>query len=144
MKDSLIFSLLLLSIFFYEAQGIRLKELSTSASYNQESITKSSWESKDDGSAVTSVVSSGRNRKLMTKTISSSPTTINEKNDQKANKSFAHEALTKEGIISPTTLVPKNSKHEKIEVSSELSPDAINDIAGMDYSPAKRKPPIHN
>ncbi|KAK1418440.1 hypothetical protein QVD17_27585 [Tagetes erecta] len=146
MKPSLMFSLLLvLSIFLYEAQGIRLQKLSIRASNNQEIITKSSSSNQDeeDGSAVATTLSSGINRKLMTKIISSSFTTTNDKNNDKDPNTvlkFTRELVEKEKSVS-TAMV--SSKHENTEVVSERYPDII-DITGMDYSPAKRKPPIHN
>ncbi|XP_076894286.1 uncharacterized protein LOC143546510 [Bidens hawaiensis] len=146
MKSSLIFSLLVFSIFIYEAQGIRLEKLSIPTSNHQKLITKSSSSNQDDdGSAMATKFSSGIiNRKLKAKMASSSFTTTNDKinyeKDPKTALKFARELVEKEETFS-TTLV--SSKHEKTEVVSERYPDVI-DITGMDYSPAKRKPPIHN
>ncbi|KAI7725568.1 hypothetical protein M8C21_009850 [Ambrosia artemisiifolia] len=143
MRPSLMFTLLFISIFLYEAQGIRLEKLRIPASNHQELITKSSSSNQDDRSAMATKLSSGKTRKLMIKVISSGFTTTNDKNykkDPKTNLKFARELVEKEETFS-TTL--ESSKHAKTEDVSKRYPDVI-DITGMDYSPAKRKPPIHN
>ncbi|XP_056162638.1 uncharacterized protein LOC115687366 [Syzygium oleosum] len=84
----------------------------------------------------------GRTRKLLTATI---PTT-------KAPNS--KEEITQGGREAKSTLKGKRSNNGQLgggkenfavnsASASEQYPD-IMDIAGMDYSPAKRKPPIHN
>ncbi|KAJ0706093.1 putative Root meristem growth factor 9 [Helianthus annuus] len=143
MKPSLMFTLLLLSFFLYEAQGISLEKLSIPTSNHQELITKSSSSNQDDASGMATKLPSGINRKLMTKMTSSSFTTKNDKDykkDPKIDLKFARELVEMEETFS-TTLAP--SKQAKTEVDTERYPDVI-DITGMDYSPAKRKPPIHN
>nr|KAJ0195342.1 hypothetical protein LSAT_V11C700361170 [Lactuca sativa] len=82
-------------------------------------------------------------RKLMAKILSSDRHSTNSKNYKpQSDLKFTHRRLGKDEKFS-TTSVPVSSKHGKTEIVSEPYPDVV-DITGMDYSPAKRKPPIHN
>lgn len=38
----------------------------------------------------------------------------------------------------------KKEEEEEVSINSSLSTPGILDLAGMDYSQARRKPPIHN
>ncbi|KAL0286151.1 UNVERIFIED_CONTAM: hypothetical protein Sangu_2747300 [Sesamum angustifolium] len=89
---------------------------------------------------------SGRIRKLIMASISTTPTTA--KND-KNNNNKTH---TKIEDSSPIEKIAKKDKNLSINLSAvteqrqpdpETYPDTL-DIAGMDYSQARRKPPIHN
>ncbi|XP_076956963.1 uncharacterized protein LOC143632292 [Bidens hawaiensis] len=117
-------NLFVLSIFLtYKAQGIRLGKVDISTINHQDifkiSIVKESIQ--DDQMLVKSAqVSSGINRKLMTKTTSS--VTISEKNKH--------------------DLKPE-VQHWKKDVISEQHPDVMN-IDDEDYTPARKKSPIHN
>lgn len=144
--------LVLPSLLTYKAQGIRLGKVTSSPS-NHEDITKISvvkGSSKGDPSLAktTAEISSGTIRKLMTKIISSkTTTTITEKNDGNKHDPEPEVQSThglvgnKEETSSFNSL--ENSKHWKTEVSTEHYPDDI-DIAGMDYTPARKKSPVHN
>ncbi|KVH93733.1 hypothetical protein Ccrd_004215 [Cynara cardunculus var. scolymus] len=87
------------------------------------------------------------NRKLMTKIISSKTTTIitkksdEYKHDPEAEVQSTHGLIGKEETSSFNSL--QNSKHWKTEVSTKHYPYDI-DIAGMDYTPARKKSPVHN
>ncbi|KAI3701533.1 hypothetical protein L6452_26692 [Arctium lappa] len=150
MKPSFMLILLLLSMFLYQPQGIRLENLSLSASNHQKFIPKSSSSiNGDEGLAMATdqVSPAGINRKLMTKTIGSTSTPTNNKNykidhDLKSEVKFTRGQLENEVFFS-TTVAPENPKRKNKQVVSEEYSDVI-DITGMDYSPAKRKPPIHN
>ncbi|KAM7511611.1 hypothetical protein LguiB_010486 [Lonicera macranthoides] len=142
MRLSLLVSVLLLSTLFCEAQGT---DLVFSVKESGDLTIK-----RSNGGGVGEVTlcrdgqCSGQNRKLMTKTTSTTTTTTTttSKNDQKTegNKSSSEGV---DGEVEKKLYVrsPPVSSHSK--ASPEHSPDIL-DIAGMDYSPAKRKPPIHN
>ncbi|KAH0652267.1 uncharacterized protein [Solanum tuberosum] len=137
MKQVLLLSLLLFSTLVYEAQSRNIPML------KQENgdVGEVNIICKDDHCS-----SSGRNRKLMTKTTStSSPittTTSTENIKNEGNK--AHDTTILKGQSSSENFSINSSPetgHRK--TSSDHHPDVL-DLAGMDYSPAKRKPPIHN
>ncbi|XP_071742213.1 uncharacterized protein [Rutidosis leptorrhynchoides] len=123
--------LVLASLLAFKAQGIRLIKTST--------LEKSSQD--DHLLAKAAEISSGNNRKLMTKVTSSSATTAISKNLKKdGNKNDPKPELKSSdhsNIISS-----ENSKFRK-EFMSEQYADVI-DIAEMDYTPARKKSPIHN
>nr|XP_043626427.1 uncharacterized protein LOC122597905 [Erigeron canadensis] len=97
------------------------------------------------------------NRKLMTKDASSSTTSAatilkDQKNDEKLDHNTEVKSASnglvgkKDGSSTPNYSSHGDSKHGKKEVViiPEQYPDVIEDIAGMDYSPARKKAPIHN
>ncbi|XP_006359519.1 uncharacterized protein [Solanum tuberosum] len=136
MKQVLLLSLLLFSTLVYEAQSRNIPMLKENGDVGEVNII-----CKDDHCS-----SSGRNRKLMTKTTStSSPittTTSTENIKNEGNK--AHDTTILKGQSSSENFSINSSPetgHRK--TSSDHHPDVL-DLAGMDYSPAKRKPPIHN
>ncbi|KAK4604597.1 hypothetical protein RGQ29_012890 [Quercus rubra] len=159
MRPYLAVSLLLLSLLLSVVQGIRLDK-SFMSSVGQHKEEKSAL-TKIHDSAVQEVIlckdghCTGKNRKLITTTtISTTSTTTstttttskNEKNgENKADtnskgKSGSGELGEKENSMvkgRPTSEVSQSHDHH------EQFPDII-DLAEMDYSPAKRKPPIHN
>ncbi|KAM7508294.1 hypothetical protein LguiA_018747 [Lonicera macranthoides] len=149
MRLSLLLSVLLLSTLFCEAQGIRLEKSSSLTRHDKIQESGDLTIKRSNGGGVGEVTlcrdgqCSGQNRKLMTKTTSTTTTTTTtSKNDQKTegNKSSSEGV---DGEVEKKLYVrsPPVSSHSK--ASPEHSPDIL-DIAGMDYSPAKRKPPIHN
>ncbi|KAL3535947.1 hypothetical protein ACH5RR_004408 [Cinchona calisaya] len=81
---------------------------------------------------------SGSNRKLMTNTSSTSTTATSEngKNGHQENNNLGGKEENFSVNSSPLT------QHQP-ETTFDHYPDIL-DIAGMDYSPARRKPPIHN
>ncbi|KAF6147653.1 hypothetical protein GIB67_031644 [Kingdonia uniflora] len=120
-------------IFFCQTQGIRLKQefMSTEAEVSDESGVGMVVLCQDG-------CCSGRSRKLLTQNI---PSSTARKEGEKVDHTSSNKAELKvkeeELSVKPTPV----SKHR--EPVPERYPDII-DIAGMDYSPAKRKPPIHN
>ncbi|KAL7587355.1 uncharacterized protein LOC111908361 [Lactuca sativa] len=91
----------------------------------------------------------GINRKLMTETISTSTTTsastiTYKKHNNEENK--GHDLKLGNKSTEDNLAVNLSSKHLKYG-KTEANPPGyadIVDLAGMDYSPARRKPPIHN
>ncbi|CAH1449164.1 unnamed protein product [Lactuca virosa] len=147
MKSS-VFTLVLLSIFLYPAQGIRFEKSSMSPSNHQQLIAKISSSNKDDGSSTTKL-SPGFDRKLMTEMITSRPINSNSKNYKNNNPDdmkFTHGEIGK-GDIFPTTFVPANDMHEKTEVLSHHQNSDVTDIIDItqsDYTPRRCRTPIHN
>ncbi|CAL5374283.1 hypothetical protein CsSME_00007890 [Camellia sinensis var. sinensis] len=146
MRPSLLVSLLLFSILISDVQAIRLNKGFLPVGHDQIHVgVEVAIHCKDENC-------SGNIRKLVSK-ANSNPTTTNtattiSKNDKNGG--------TKAGSISTGKLntnglsekeesfsVKSSPVSEHREASPEHYPDIL-DIAGMDYSPAKRKPPIHN
>ncbi|KAI3714923.1 hypothetical protein L6452_21885 [Arctium lappa] len=154
MKFYLMFIVFLLSLSLYnfEAQGIRLGKVTSSVGSHQEIIKISSINrsNQDHGSLAKTVeLSSGINRKLMTKIASSGTTnTISENHKNDGNKNdLKPEIKSTHGPVSDEAtfffnLSMEDSKNGK-EVANEPYPNDA-DIAGMDYTPARKKSPIHN
>ncbi|GMY35730.1 hypothetical protein FCV25MIE_30972 [Fagus crenata] len=150
MRPYLAVSLLLLSLLLSEVQGIRLDK--TFMSVGQQKV-------HEEGSALTKNTESvhqevilckdgkcsGKNRKLITTTISTTSTTSkNEKNE--GNKDDPTKSKGKSGngeLGEEESFKVKGRPTSEISHDQEHFPDII-DLAEMDYSPAKRKPPIHN
>ncbi|KAM3270114.1 hypothetical protein P3S67_030020 [Capsicum chacoense] len=143
MKQFLLLSLLLLSTLVHEAQARNIPK----------SKEKALKERSDEGGSKENILckdghcsSSGRNRKLMTKTSTISPitstttTTKNIKNE--GNKAHDTTTILKDQTSSENFSVNSSPETGHRKISSD-HPDVL-DLAGMDYSPAKRKPPIHN
>ncbi|KAI8570560.1 hypothetical protein RHMOL_Rhmol01G0044100 [Rhododendron molle] len=82
--------------------------------------------------------SSGKNRKLIAKATSTNPTTIS-KNETNGGKSSTNELGGKHESFS----VDSSPDSDHREATRKRYPDTL-DIDEMDYSPARRKPPIHN
>ncbi|XXG52018.1 hypothetical protein AAC387_Pa03g0446 [Persea americana] len=139
------FFILLLST----TQGIRFQPESLSQSHQQIQQERSSIE----GSAIGEVVicndghCSGRSRKLMTMAKSNTESAKNKGVEVQATTNNTSSKV--ESTSEKLDIEPPISEHQKSPVlehrqsADEHYPDII-DIAGMDYSPAKRKPPIHN
>ncbi|KAJ9557944.1 hypothetical protein OSB04_012558 [Centaurea solstitialis] len=86
------------------------------------------------------------NRKLMTKIASSDTTNTNSENDENKNE-LKPEIKSTDASISDGdnfffNLSSENSKNAK-EVANEPHPNET-DLAEMDYTPARKKSPIHN
>ncbi|XP_034700319.1 uncharacterized protein LOC117925426 [Vitis riparia] len=141
--------LLLLSLILSQVQGIRLEKGFSSAGHQKIQVEEGSpIKITSNGGLVGEVTlcrdghcSSGINRKLMTKTTSTSSTTptTNSKNVKNGGKSGDQVP----GREEENFYVNASPVSEHPEAAPEGYPDII-DIAGMDYSPARRKPPIHN
>ncbi|XP_073132556.1 uncharacterized protein [Henckelia pumila] len=143
----IIISLLLSSFMIHEARGMSLRRGSLLDHYKSDDIIGKIVPLDDQG-LTSNIVDhqvkekfSGRSRKLIVSPTSSS-TTQTAKNHVKMNEEDkAHHSNTKGSSN-------KEKKEEKISVNSstqrqEVYPDVM-DIAGMDYSQARRRPPIHN
>ncbi|XP_040998026.1 uncharacterized protein LOC121244049 [Juglans microcarpa x Juglans regia] len=154
--------LLILSLLLSEAQGIRLDKK-----------FMSHWQRKvheDHGSALVEKTNggvgevilckdghciSGKNRKLITTTSTSPSTTIptskNEMNEEnKADPMSKGEPGNGKDHGEEENLVVNHGKtgstsdqHQEFAHSEHFPADII-DMAELDYSPARRKPPIHN
>ncbi|XP_024980654.1 uncharacterized protein LOC112517452 [Cynara cardunculus var. scolymus] len=143
---------LLLSLHNFEAQGMRLGKVSLSISNHQELIKISSIGGSNQDHellAKTVELSSGINRKLMTKIASSGTTTTiskNHKNDGNKNDPKPRIKSTRGSVSDEENfffnLSSENSKNGK-DVANEPYPNDT-DITGMDYTPARKKSPIHN
>lgn len=152
MKICLLISLLLLSThLLHEAQGIRLGKESILARHDHE------FQKEDTGLVQTSNAGvigevvlckdghcSGMNRKLMTKTTST-PSSKNQKNGGKQGDHPKQNGTNEgQGGKKENFAVKYSSPvSEHPEAAPESYPDVL-DLAGMDYSPARRKSPIHN
>ncbi|XP_062159942.1 uncharacterized protein LOC133867238 [Alnus glutinosa] len=133
MRPYLAVSLLLLCLLLSEAQGIRLDKMFMS------SLGQQKQQEADGNALITKSIDlckdghcSGKNRKLIntastTTTTTTTTTSKNEKNEEKENFSVNGK--------------PTSEHHE---IGHDHFPADITDITEMDYSPAKRKPPIHN
>ncbi|MCD9640046.1 hypothetical protein HAX54_025060 [Datura stramonium] len=144
MKQVLLLSLLLLSTLVHEAKARKIPMLKENALKERSD--------DDGGSGEVNILckyghcsSSGRNRKLMTKTTStSSPITTTSTKNIKNEENKAHDTTIVKGQSSSENFSVNSSPETgHWKTSSEHHPDVL-DLAGMDYSPAKRKPPIHN
>ncbi|KAI9117542.1 hypothetical protein K1719_011708 [Acacia pycnantha] len=157
MRPSLVFSLLLLSLLLAKVQGIRLDRGSLAAVQQQKQhddeesnlMEKSNGEADDEVILCKDEQCTGKvkSRKLVTTSISSSHELPKNK-EKKEGDDGAHSSVNG----NTTRMVKLDGKEEGIKVqtlaTSELHnheqyPDFV-DIAEMDYSPARRKTPIHN
>ncbi|CAK9145993.1 unnamed protein product [Ilex paraguariensis] len=134
MRPSLLVSLLLLSIFFYDAQGIRLEKGIFAAGKHK--IQKEGV--VEEVNSCTDGHCSGLIRKLMAKTNSTSRTITTSKNGKNEGNRAGGLGGKEENLSVSSS---PDSGHG--ESSPEHYPDSL-DIAGMDYSLARRKAPIHN
>ncbi|KAF8400574.1 hypothetical protein HHK36_013873 [Tetracentron sinense] len=158
MRPGLIVSLLLLLLLIGEAQGIRMEQgfISTGHQKIHVGIEFHQEESsliKASGAGFGEVVlcrdgkCSGRSRKLMTETLSSSTTTTSKSVKSRGTQtdSTSKHQSSNQGLEGneENFSVKSSPVSEHREVAPERYSDII-DITAMDYSPAKRKPPIHN
>ncbi|XP_073007643.1 uncharacterized protein [Typha latifolia] len=135
----LLVSLVLLLLVITRVVGIRLEEESRAALQISNIHEKLSL--KGDGSVVESQPScefdrhcSGRSRRLIGKTSSTSK--MEKSNEMKVEAKGDGAVGSREDLRSAPPPPPARKQ-------PQTYPDIL-DIAGMDYSPAKRKPPIHN
>ncbi|KAI3446826.1 hypothetical protein Pfo_003491 [Paulownia fortunei] len=148
MRSWMLISLLLLSVLIHEAQGIRLRKRNPSD--RQHNIHKILQGRSNDG--VEEIIlckgkhCSGRIRKLIMTPISSTTTIAkNDKNEENKAHPKSEGSSTNEKIARKAENLSVNSSSitEQRQPALETYPDIL-DIAGMDYSQARRKPPIHN
>ncbi|KAK1550756.1 hypothetical protein Q3G72_024248 [Acer saccharum] len=150
-------SLLALSLLITGAQGIRFKIgglLSFGHDHHHEpaeihELKKMMKTSHEDGSVIgESITGMIMNRKLITTTTT--PTSTSETNigENKANprasssKSKSSSDDVESNSPPPATTSSEHSSDD--EISHDHYYVDITDITEMDYSPARRKPPIHN
>ncbi|XP_010244740.1 PREDICTED: uncharacterized protein LOC104588495 [Nelumbo nucifera] len=148
---ALLISLLL--VLLVGTQGIRLEQ-GLKSSLHQKSEEKENSMIEANAGVLGEVVpcrdghcSSGRSRNLMTNTISTSTTTTTSKSVKKnGGKPTSKRQKGDQGFGGNEENFSVESSppvSERREASPKHYPDII-DIAGMDYSPIRRKPPIHN
>ncbi|XVF34507.1 hypothetical protein REPUB_Repub18cG0064500 [Reevesia pubescens] len=142
-------SLLLLFIFLSSVQGIRLEKSFKSAVLHpklHEGVLM-----KDSNGVLGDVIlckeghCTERGRKLLTASTASTipASTTNSKSEEKANPTSKVKSGNEEtGGKQEKFPVGSATDSEHQEVHDQYAD--IMDIAEMDYSPAKRKPPIHN
>ncbi|KAI3891450.1 hypothetical protein MKX03_020732, partial [Papaver bracteatum] len=94
-----------------------------------------------DGHCLSSSSSGMRTRKLLTKTTTTSPTSTTKIGSKPSKKRSGklHENKEKVDSIEASHIPAEHGE----DVGAAHYPDII-DIAGMDYTTARRKPPIHN
>ncbi|KAK6236101.1 hypothetical protein QUC31_019864 [Theobroma cacao] len=144
-------SLLLLCIFLSSVQGIRLEKSFKSARHpklHEGTVMKTSNEVMGEVILCKEGHCSGKSRKLSSAMTSSAPTsTTTSKSEENGENKGNRTSKVKSGNEE------NGEKQEKFPVGSPTSSEHqevhdqyadIMDIAEMDYSPARRKPPIHN
>nr|GMC65127.1 Auxin-induced protein like [Ipomoea batatas]GME20954.1 Auxin-induced protein like [Ipomoea batatas] len=146
MRPVLFISLLLLSTLLYEAQGRHLRRGGDLPARNHRTNENGSIRSgekkidacKDGQCSSSSSASAGKNRKLIAKTTSSTYSTTTTSKKLKNEGTKANPIPKKENFS-----VNSSPETGHRETSNEHYPNVF-DLAGMDYSPARRKAPIHN
>ncbi|KAH7861461.1 hypothetical protein Vadar_026528 [Vaccinium darrowii] len=147
MRPSFLLSFLLLStVIISEVQAIRLEKDFPSVKHHkiQEGITVNKESSgaiigEDIQCKEGQCTLSGKNRKLIAKEKSISPTKIS-KNETNGGK-LSTDELGGKHERSYIDSSPDSNDHQ--EATPERYPEIL-DIDEMDYSQARRKPPIHN
>ncbi|XP_020225664.1 uncharacterized protein LOC109807534 [Cajanus cajan] len=142
MKPSFVVSLLILSLLLAKSQGIRLGKVSLEVQQQKQHEGESTLLERSNNEAEETVPCKGnectgkiKNRKLVTTSISATlPLSKNVKKEE-----FKGEPSVNRNARNVNTL--STSKHK--DVPEEHYHDLV-EITEMDYSPAKRKPPIHN
>ncbi|XP_074375533.1 uncharacterized protein LOC141717370 [Apium graveolens] len=130
-----VISVLVLSSFLYEVQGIRLGKSSISERHDQKLLDKSSDMTENLDSSVNNeaVVCKGArcssadmNRKLMTETTHATFSISSTRSKKQEGKTSS------------------NAGRDHVRVVKSPVYDEDLDITEMDYAPETRKPPIHN
>ncbi|XVF47979.1 hypothetical protein PTKIN_Ptkin03bG0153400 [Pterospermum kingtungense] len=134
-------SLLVLFIFLSSVQGIRLGKSFKSAGHHklhEGALMKNSNGVMGDVILCKQGHCTGNSRKLFTATTAITPTSATTLKNEEANLTSKVKSGNEDN----------GGKKEKIHVGSPTSSSEHQeeemDIAEMDYSPARRKPPIHN
>ncbi|XP_011020257.1 PREDICTED: uncharacterized protein LOC105122695 isoform X2 [Populus euphratica] len=156
MRPSLVVSLLLLSFLLQQAQGIRLekgfKQVGAQKVQAERSPLK---ELSNDGGVLGEAIlckegqCTGMNRKLIavtTTTSSSATITIskNEKNGENKADPISKGRSTNGEIVGENEKLSVNSSPNSEHRVTKDHHEEITYLTEMDYSPARRKPPIHN
>ncbi|KAK2646624.1 hypothetical protein Ddye_021819 [Dipteronia dyeriana] len=147
-------SLLALSLLITGAQGIRFKIgglLSFGHDHHLEpaeihELKKMMKTSHEDGSVIgESITGMITNRKLITTANTTSETNIGEnKAHPRASSSKSKSSSDDRESNSPPPATTCSEHSSNDEISHDHYHVDITDITEMDYSPARRKPPIHN
>ncbi|KAJ6741893.1 hypothetical protein OIU85_016022 [Salix viminalis] len=156
MRPSLVVSLLVLSFLLQQAQGIRLekgfKQVGADQKVQAEEITPLK-EKSNDGRVLGEAVlckeghCTGMNRKLIavTTSTSSSPTITTSKNEKNGENKADPISKGRSTIVGEHEKLPVNSSPKsEHQVLTKDHDEETMDLTEMDYSPARRKPPIHN
>ncbi|KAI5583966.1 hypothetical protein BDE02_06G051000 [Populus trichocarpa] len=156
MRLSVVVSLLLLSFLLQQAQGIRLEKGFKQVGAQKVQAEKSpSKEKSNDGGVLGEAIlckegqCTGMNRKLIAvTTTTSSSTTItiskNEKNGENKADHISKGRSTNGEIVGENEKLSVNSSPNSEHRVTKDHNEEIMDLTEMDYSPARRKPPIHN
>ncbi|KAI9192173.1 hypothetical protein LWI28_019210 [Acer negundo] len=147
-------SLLALFLLITGAQGIRFKiggllsfghdhHLKPAEIHELKKMMKISHE---DGSVIgESITGMIMNRKLITTTTTTSETNIGENKANPRVSSSKSKSSSDDGESNSPPPATTSSEHSSDdEISHDHHHVDITDITEMDYSPARRKPPIHN
>ncbi|CAN6540701.1 unnamed protein product [Malus baccata var. baccata] len=144
--------LLLLCLLLSQAQGIRLEKGFSSVRQQNKNIQEEENASMKRSNIAaglagepSNIASSGRTRKLISVTSPSSATTTS-KNEKKGRESEPKgENVNSHGGEDGNGKAksPVVSKQQEAAAAHQHYPD-LADMTEMDYSPAKKKPPIHN
>ncbi|XP_034895428.1 uncharacterized protein [Populus alba] len=154
MRPSLVVSLLLLSFLLQEAQGIRLEKgfMQVRAQKVQEDKSSLKERSANGGVLGEAILCkeehcTGMGRKLIAVTTSTSSTTITtskEKNEGNKAGPISKRRSSKGEIVGEREKLLVNSWRNSDHKVNEDHYEEIMDLTQMDYSPARRKSPIHN
>ncbi|KAK7265162.1 hypothetical protein RJT34_32778 [Clitoria ternatea] len=151
MRPSFLVSLLILSLLLAKIQGIRLGKVSLEVQQQKQhgeesTLKRSNTDDAEEAVACKDEQCTGniKNRKLVTTSVSTTQSLSKnvKKEEHKAQPSVngnSRNVNGEENEVKVNTL--STSKHK--DLPEEHYPDLV-EIAEMDYSPARRKPPIHN
>ncbi|WVZ21387.1 hypothetical protein V8G54_008709 [Vigna mungo] len=147
MKPSFVIFLLLFSLFLIQARGIRLEKRSFADHQHKQHDEESnllkginSAAKKDATLCEDEQYCAGKRkcRKLVTSSISAN------QDISKNVKNEGNETEAPENDNSRNYKVKWEGKEIFVNKQEEISDMKLVDIVGMDYSPAKKNPPIHN
>ncbi|KAG4959774.1 hypothetical protein AAZX31_13G149400 [Glycine max] len=140
MKPSFVVSLLLLSLLLAKTQGIRLGKVSSAVQQQKQhdgesTLLKRSSTDTEEASLCKDNACTGniKNRKLVNTPVSTAQSLSKNVEESKVDPSVNGNTRNVNTL--------STSKHK--DVPEEHYHDLV-EITEMDYSPAKRKPPIHN
>ncbi|KAK2358008.1 hypothetical protein P8452_77205 [Trifolium repens] len=137
MKPSCVLvSLLILSLILTKAQGIRLGKESLTFKQQKQHVGEATL--CNDQEQCTGNI---KNRKLVTTTIS---TTKSLSKNVKNREDVAHTSVNGNTRNVNGNGEAKDIKVKSLSTTSKYLPEDFVDITEMDYSPARKKSPIHN
>ncbi|KAL2587881.1 hypothetical protein AAZX31_13G149400 [Glycine max] len=156
MKPSFVVSLLLLSLLLAKTQGIRLGKVSSAVQQQKQhdgesTLLKRSSTDTEEASLCKDNACTGniKNRKLVNTPVSTaqSLSKVGVRGKKKSNYTIYYinveESKVDPSVNGNTRNVNTLSTSKHKDVPEEHYHDLV-EITEMDYSPAKRKPPIHN